>query len=141
MAWKKWYMDESVSDDEKGLVPHTHYVSFFYAFDPHPPFDLRARSGYFCLGFAPSTVGENEGGLFNHHSALTFNRKLEQNNEIFNCPQISFVSTFVEKVGDPSKTVIGYGLNDCTPRLVEVSKKEVSKLLFPDPWEMVLERT
>lgn len=31
------------------------------------------------------------------------------------------------------------GLNDCVARLVEVSKSEVAKLLFPDPLEMVFE--
>ena len=31
------------------------------------------------------------------------------------------------------------GLNDCVARLVEVSKSEIAKLLFPDPLEMVFE--
>lgn len=31
------------------------------------------------------------------------------------------------------------GLNDCVARLVEVSKSEIAKLLFPDPVEMVFE--
>ncbi|KAL7540449.1 hypothetical protein ACHAWF_006683 [Thalassiosira exigua] len=137
VVWKRWHSDKSVPNSQKALVPHTHYVSFFYAFEPRPPFNLRARSGYFCLGFA----GEDgaEGGVFNPHSVLTVNRKLSQMNETFSCPQIHFVSSFVEKVGDASQSLIGYGINDCTPRLVEVSKKEISRMLFSDPWDMKLE--
>lgn len=29
-------------------------------------------------------------------------------------------------------------MNDCTARLVEVEKKEIARLLFPDPMEMVM---
>ncbi|KAL7532299.1 hypothetical protein ACHAXR_004549 [Thalassiosira sp. AJA248-18] len=122
-----------------GLVPDTNYVSFFYAFDPRPPFKLVARSGYFCLGFA-STSKSEEGGVINPHSVLTHNRPLQQNNETFACPQIHYVETIIEKVDDPSSVVIGYGMNDCTARLVEVSKKEIARLLFPDPWDMVLSK-
>ena len=143
------------------LVPDTNYVSFFYAFEPHPPFNIVARSGYFCLGFESEDPGV-EGGQANPYSVLTHNRPLSQNNETFSCPQIHYVSTLVEKVGDPSSVVIGYGINDCTGecyefaplsslksfessnvchqgRLVEVAKSEISRLLFPDPFEMVLE--
>eukprot|EP00956_Cyclotella_meneghiniana_P018960 scaffold32031_cov63-Cyclotella_meneghiniana.AAC.6 len=56
---------------------------------------------------------------------LTRNRKLSQNNVIFDCPQISFESSFTQKANDESSVVIGYGLNDCTGRLVEVAKEEV----------------
>ena len=137
VIWRRWYSDKHVPDSEKSMIPHTHYVSFFYAFEPRPPFNLRARSGYFCLGFA----GEDgtEGGAFNPHSILTVNRKLSQHNETFSCPQIHFVSSFVEKVGDSSSSVIGYGINDCTPRIVEVEKKEIARMLFSDPFEMKIE--
>jgi len=139
VQYRRWYSHNQVPAREKAMVPHTHYVSFFYAFEPRPPFNLQALSGYFCLGFA----GEDgtEGGMFNPHSVLTVNRKLSQNNETFNCPQIHFVSSFIEKVGEPSTTVIGYGINDCTPRIVEVSKREITRLLFSDPWEMNIERS
>ncbi|KAL7462645.1 hypothetical protein ACHAXS_003022, partial [Conticribra weissflogii] len=145
VQWKRWYMDKTKTKEVE-LLPHTHYVSLIYAFDPYPPFEIRARSGYFCLGFAnpvdPANANgstEPERGTFNPHTPLTRNRKLQQNNETFECPQMQYVSSFIEKVGDPSKTVIGYGLNDCTPRLVEVEKSEIGRLLFPDVWEMVLE--
>ena len=29
--------------------------------------------------------------------------------------------------------------NDCTPRIVEVTKKEVARMIFSDPWEMKIE--
>mmetsp|Transcript_3526 Transcript_3526/g.8994 ORF Transcript_3526/g.8994 Transcript_3526/m.8994 type:complete len:836 (-) Transcript_3526:1456-3963(-) len=139
VIWRRWYSDKNIPDSEKAKVPHTHYVSFFYAFEPRPPFNLRARSGYFCLGFA----GEDgtEGGMFNPHSTLTANRKLSQHNETFSCPQIHFVSSFIEKVGDASTSIIGYGINDCTPRLVEVEKTEIARLLFSHPFEMKMEST
>ncbi len=143
VSWKPWYGKDHIPQKEKDLVPHTHYVSFFYAFDPRPPFQIRARSGYFCLGHAPETFDDTlpseEGGEFNPHSVLTRNRPLLQYNVTFDCPQMHYISTFIEKAGDPTSTVIGYGLNDCTPRLVEVEKKEITRLLFPDPMDMVLE--
>jgi len=131
---RTWYSDQSVPESDKALIPFQHYVSFLYAFEPMVPFNLRAQSGYFCLGYAD----KNE-GMVNPNSVLTKNRKLRQHNEAFECPQISFVSTLVEKVGDPSKVVIGYGLNDCTARLVDVSKQEIASLLFPDPLKMNLQ--
>lgn len=139
VQWRKWYSNKSVPAREKAMVPHTHYVSFFYAFEPQPPFNLRALSGYFCLGFAGDAGTER--GTFNPNSFLTGNRKLSQNNETFRCPQIHFISSFIEKVDEPSTTVIGYGINDCTPRIVEVSKREITRLLFSDPWEMKIERS
>jgi hypothetical protein len=30
-------------------------------------------------------------------------------------------------------------LNDCTPRIVEVEKQEIVRLLFPDPMDMLFE--
>lgn len=75
--WKPWYSKAHIPQEKKDAVPHTHYVSFFYAFDPRPPFQLRARSGYFCLGFADS-IDSGEGGTFNQHSILTHNRPLRQ---------------------------------------------------------------
>ena len=113
---------------------------YFYAFEVRTPtpFRLHARSGYFCLGFA----GEDgtEGGVYNPHSVLTVDRKLSQNNATFSCPQIHFVSSLIEKVEEPETTIIGYGINDCTPRIVEGSKKEVARTLFSDPWDMKIEK-
>jgi hypothetical protein len=146
VSWKPWYSRPGVPQEEKDRVPHTHYVTLFYAFDAYPPFKVRARSGYFCLGHAPpSPSGQGgelpptEGGVFNPHSVLTRNRMLRQNNVTFDCPQISYVSSFIEKAGDTSRTIVGYGMNDCTGRLVEVRKSEIARLLYPDPMDMIFE--
>lgn len=144
VTWKPWYSKKNIPQERKDRVPHTHYVSLFYAFDPTPPFQIRARSGYFCLGHTPNSTQDGqlppgEGGIFNPHSILTRNRNLQQNNVHFNCPQMHFVSSFIEKANDASKTVIGYGLNDCTGRLIEVKKSEIVRLLYPDPMDMVFE--
>ena len=119
------------------LMPERNYLSFFYAFSPRPPFQLLARSGYFCLDFASESRDE-EGGTLNPRSVLTHNRPLLLNNETFACSQIHYVSTIVEKVDDASAVVVGYGMNDCTARLVEVPKTEIALLLLPDPWDMVI---
>jgi len=143
VTWKPWYAKKNVPDSKKAMLPHTHYVTLFYAFDSYPPFQVRARSGYFCLGHAPVGNGNKlppaEGGTFNPHSVLTRNRQLQQNNITFDCPQMSFVSSFTPKVDDSSRTIIGYGLNDCTGRLVEVEKREIVRLLYPDPMDMIFE--
>lgn len=110
------------------LVQDLAYASFFYAFMPHPPFEIVARTGYFCLGYESST----DAGMPNPHSVLTPNRQFQQHNETFECPIIHFVQTIVEKADDPSSVVIGYGINDCTARLIEVSKGEIARMLFSD---------
>ena len=144
VTWKPWYSRARVPQERKDRVPHTHYVSLFYAFDPHPPFEIRVRSGYFCLGHVPM-IGDKfsptESGSFNPHSVLTRNRNLSQNFESFDCPQMHFVNSFIEKADDSSKTVIGYGLNDCTGRLVEVDKEDIVRLLYPEPMDMVFEQS
>jgi len=123
--WRTWHKNPKVPESDKTMLPFQHYVSFLYAFEPYLPFNLRAQSGYFCMGFA----GEDEGKV-NPNSILTFNRKLKQHDETFSCPQIHFISTLVEKVGDPSTVVIGYGLNDCTSRLVPSKKLQVCCFLI-----------
>jgi hypothetical protein len=35
-----------------------------------------------------------------------------------------------EKVGDDTKVIVGYGINDCVPRFVEIDKSEIGRLLF-----------
>merc|ERR1711862_35339 len=112
-----YYKKNKVPEKERMLVPKTNYVSFFYAFDPRPPFNLVARSGYFCLGYA-FTDPKREGGTLNPYSVLTHNRPLTLYNKTFDCPQIHYVSTIVEKVNCPGTVVIVYGINDCTGRLV-----------------------
>ena len=54
VTWKNWYIKKNVPQERKGRIPHTHYVTLLYAFDPAPPFRVQARLGYFCLGHALS---------------------------------------------------------------------------------------
>jgi hypothetical protein len=157
VTWKPWYSNTKTSQTQKDRIPHTHYVSLFYAFDTYPPFTVRVKSGYFCLGHdlfntTTTTTTSNDEGDYNPYSTLTRNRPLRQNNITFDCPQISFISSFIEKKKEmnddddtllssskSSSTIIGYGLNDCTGRLVEVKKSEIMRLLYPDPMDMLFE--
>ena len=105
------------------------YVSRVYAFEPNSPFDIVARSGFFCLGFATDnekTESENEQV---HGAADKFTLKLV--GQEFECPRIHFVSGIAEKVGDDETVIISYGVNDCYPRMIEVSKEFLVSLLKP----------
>jgi hypothetical protein len=110
--------------DYKLKFNHATYSSSFYAFEQTPPYRIVARSGAFCLGF--SSEEENEQ---NYYSQLTRSKPLIIGEEE-NCPQIALVSGMTEKAGDGSKIILGYGINDCVPRFVEVDKSEIARLLF-----------
>jgi len=110
------------------------YVSRVYAFEPTPPFNIAARSGFFCLGFAPTRGGVDEDeeasqsdneqvwGAANEYELKIMGTK-------FDCPRIHFVSGIAEKVGDEDTVIVSYGVNDCYPRMVEVSKDFLVSLL------------
>jgi hypothetical protein len=100
------------------------YLSALYAFDPAPPYRIVARSGSFCFGYP-----DKEEAKENYYANLTLARNLIMG-EPENCPFITFVSGITEKAGDPSKVIIGYGINDCISRFVEVDKSELVRLLF-----------
>jgi hypothetical protein len=100
------------------------YLSALYAFEPVPPYRIVARSGSFCFGYP-----EKEEAKENYYANLTHARSLIMG-EPENCPFITFVSGITEKAGDPSKVIIGYGINDCVSRFVEVDKSELVRLLF-----------
>lgn len=100
------------------------YVSALYTFEPSPPYRIVARSGSFCFGYP-----DKEEAKENYYANLTLARNLIMR-EPENCPFITFVSGITEKVGDPSKLIIGYGINDCVSRFVEVDKSELVRLLF-----------
>jgi len=87
---------------------HDQFLSSFIAYDIKPPFNIVARSGLFCLGFANKDEGRSEinGSSF---AGRNTQHRLELFNETFNCPQIHFASAFAEVVGDQSKAIIGYG--------------------------------
>jgi hypothetical protein len=100
------------------------YLSAFYAFEPAPPYRIVARSGSFCFGYP-----DKEEAKENYYANLTLARSLIMG-EPEDCPFITFVSGITEKAGDPSKVIIGYGINDCISRFVEVDKSELVRLLF-----------
>ena len=123
------------------------YVSRVYAFEPIPPFNIVARSGLFCLGFALSPEGikskVSDEMIFSHldeearqsdneqvHGAAN-DHKLKINGKTFDCPRIHFITGIAEKMGDNEKVIISYGVNDCYPRMIEVSKSFLVSLLKP----------
>ena len=123
------------------------YVSRVYAFEPFPPFNIVARSGLFCLGFALSPEGikskVSDEMIFSHldeearqsdneqvHGAAN-DHKLKINGKTFDCPRIHFITGIADKMGDNEKVIISYGVNDCYPRMIEVSKSFLVSLLKP----------
>jgi hypothetical protein len=107
-----------------GYYTDKSYLSALYAFEPAPPYRIVARSGSFCFGYP-----DEEEAKENYYAKLTHARNLIMG-EPENCPFITFVSGITEKVGNPSKVIIGYGINDCISRFVEVDKSELVRLLF-----------
>mmetsp|Transcript_11176 Transcript_11176/g.16918 ORF Transcript_11176/g.16918 Transcript_11176/m.16918 type:complete len:104 (-) Transcript_11176:28-339(-) len=101
------------------------YVNRFIAYQPVFPFEIVARSGWFCLGFADTDeAGSNTlAGRNTQHRLLMFN-------ETYNCPYIQFPSGFSEVVGDSAKAIIAYGINDCHPRMMMVNKNDIARLLL-----------
>jgi hypothetical protein len=110
--------------DFKVKYSHSTYTSNFYAFEQTPPYRVVARSGAFCLGFPSEEESEQ-----NYYSQLIRSRPLILKEEE-NCPQITFISSMTKKAGDDSKVILGYGMNDCVPRFVEIDKSEIGRLLF-----------
>ena len=104
------------------------FVSCFVAYDTQHPFDVVGRSGWFCLGFASDPV------KLNHPQRSTLagrnkNFKLDLFDDVYDCPEIHFASGFSEVVGNSSRAIIGYGVNDCHPRMFVVKKEEIVRLL------------
>jgi hypothetical protein len=99
------------------------YLSRFYAFEMTAPYNIVARSGFFCLGW-PS---HDERGS-SPFQRLGDTLKLIENFE--DCPSINFVSGMTLKADDPSTVILAYGINDCTSRMVEIDVSEIKRLLF-----------
>ena len=123
------------------------YVSRVYAFEPSPPFNIVARSGFFCLGFALtpgnikskvrdtsiSTHLDDEANQSDNEQVYgsANDSKLRINGMTFECPRIHFITGIAEKLGEEEKVIISYGVNDCYPRMIEVSKSFLISLLKP----------
>lgn len=105
-------------------ITSNHYLSYFYAFNESQPFDIIAKSGYFCLGF-PSRAEVNDFPL----PTLTSWRKLRIHHE-YECPRIHFVSGIVQDAYNDEYIILAYGINDCFSRFLRVSKSSVLDMLF-----------
>ena len=121
---KTKFVSKETRNSLPGNVSANHFFSSLYAFEPYEPYTVRALSGKFCLGFPTE-----EEGLVNPYSLN--NRGPLWIGGPFDCPAIHFVSGIVEKVGDPNRVIIAYGVSDCSPRFIEVSKEDLSRMLFP----------
>jgi hypothetical protein len=117
-----WWRRDIYKRYHDDSIPGRRYLSRFIAYDSTPPFDIVARSGWFCLGFA----NELENSIF---AGRNKQYKLDLFNDTYDCPVIHFASGMVEFVGDPSKVVISYGVNDCHPRMMVVHKEEIARRL------------
>jgi len=116
-----WRKDiRSIYNDK---IPGSRYLSRFVAYDSSS-FHIVARSGWFCLGFGSSS---DAGG--NPLAETNQNYRLDLFDDLFECPIIHFPSSLSEVVGDETKAIIGYGINDCTHRVIVVSKEEIASRL------------
>jgi hypothetical protein len=107
-----------------GQIQANHFFSSFYAIQDRAPYNVVARSGKFCLGFA-----QDEDESDNPYTMM--NRvPLQLMGKTFDCPRIHFVTGMVEMADDSSKMIISYGINDCLPRMVVVEKAEIIQKMF-----------
>lgn len=116
------------------------YLSRFYAFASFAPYDLIARSGLFCLGFPGDGDAKSEGipgskrgiGVGGEYNNMTKGKRLDLYGKSYMCPNIHFVDSIIEKVGDDSRVIVSYGVNDCVPRFLELSKQDLVIHLFSE---------
>lgn len=52
---------------------------------------------------------------------------------VFDCPVIHFITGITEKIDDPSKLIVAYGVADCAPWFVEIDKSAAVQMLFSSP--------
>ncbi len=113
-------------------VTSNHYLSSFYSFESHPPYNLIAQSGWFCLGFSNDPNDDHDTTTVLLHR-ITAWRKLVLGGRTYDCPRIHFVSGMTIKVNDPDSVILAYGINDCYSRFVEIRLSDISELLFIGP--------
>ena len=113
-------------------VTSNHYLSSFYAFESEPPYNIIAKTGWFCLGF-PEDPNEDQRKDTSLLHRVTSWRKLVLGGRTYNCPRIHFLSGMTTKVNDPNAVILAYGINDCYSRFVEVRLSDIYNLLFHGP--------
>ena len=120
------------------------YLSRFFAFEPHYPYNIVARSGMFCFGYP---TNEHDGGIDStndgrgdtYPSGTYKMAPLQFANITHNCPKIHFVTGIIDKVSiagaedSTKRVIISYGISDCLSRFIEVDKTEIAKLLWSTP--------
>jgi len=107
------------------------YLSRLYAFSTVEPYQLVARSGLFCFGFPNEKDTKRNDIIGNGFNEFTKGKKLEINWKSHDCPNVHFVVSMIEKESDKSKLIVSYGVNDCVPRFLEMSKRHAMiHLLF-----------
>ncbi len=104
------------------------FVSRFVAYDIEYPFDIVAVSGWFCLGF-PSDPVELSHPQRSTLAGKNLEFQLDIFDDLYDCPIIHFASGFSEVVGNSSRAIIGYGVNDCHPRMFVLDKDEIVRML------------
>ena len=117
-------MREAITAEE---AESRQYKSHFYAFEPVLPYRLVGFSGGFCMS-NPTEEEVHE----NYYNNLVLERPYMMGGKKLNCPYITFLSGITDKAGDPTRAIISYGMNDCTSRFAEVSKADISNMIF-DP--------
>ena len=130
-----WQKSRRHDTSGTGELQANHYLSSFYAFEPTPPYNLVAQSGYFCLPFASASSDQTPSSPANTIAKATAWRSLKLGNETFpRCPRIHFVSGLIlldnNNQNDEGDVLISYGVNDCYSRFFVISREEIFRLLF-----------
>jgi hypothetical protein len=111
--------------DLVGEIEQHSFFSRFYAMEATAPYKPVARTGKMCFGFPTP-----EEGVANPYA--TMNMVQLEIGDTYNCPRAHLVTGISYKADDPETVIIGYGVNDCVPRFIEVRLVDVLELLFPD---------
>jgi hypothetical protein len=131
--------------EKKAKLEHTHtapnqYLSRLYAFEPTTPYATVAMSGYFCLTQYDGRHNDNDKTMTvvqgldtNPLSSRPLQEFFTISNMTLDCPAIHFISGMTQKVNDPNKVILAYGVQDCTTWFVEVNKAELVTMLFHGP--------
>jgi len=104
------------------------YLSRLYVVSTVEPYEVIARSGLFCFEFPneKKTATTNFGSVGSEYTQ----KKLELNGKTYNCPNIHFVDSIIDKANDDTRAVVSLGVNDCIPLFVEMSKSDIVIHLF-----------
>ena len=109
------------------------YLSRLYAVSIVEPYEVIARSGLFCFAFPTNeedTATTSFSSVGNEYTKLTQQKKLELNGKTYDCPNIHFVDSIIDKATDDTRAVVSLGVNDCIPLFVEMRKSDIVIHLF-----------